>query len=184
MPKRNDTRGSRAKVGGLPALALLSSLTACTASVDAVSTEADRRAALRAMIADNRDAFPDVPTLDAAAVERHLRDQSAILVDAREPEERAVSTIPGSLAAEEFERQASELRGRKVITYCTVGHRSAEYTRWLLEDGWDAVNFAGSILAWTHAGGELVDPEGNPTRRVHVYGERWNLAADGYETVW
>lgn len=184
MPKRNDTRAVTATIGGLPILALLSSLTACTAGVDAGSTEADRRAALAAMIADNHEAFPDVPTIDAAEVARRLQDGRTVLVDAREPEERAVSRIPGSLGAEEFERRSDELRGREVITYCTVGYRSAEYTRWLRADGWDAVNFAGSILAWTHAGGELVDPEGRPTRRVHVYGERWNLAADGYETVW
>jgi hypothetical protein len=34
------------------------------------------------------------------------------------------------------------------------------------------------------SGGELADATGAPTRRLHVYGERWNLAADGYETVW
>ena len=45
-------------------------------------------------------------------------------------------------------------------------------------------NLAGSMLAWTHADGELVDSDGNPTKRLHVFGKRWNLAADGYEGIW
>jgi sodium/bile acid cotransporter 7 len=49
--------------------------------------------------------------------------------------------------------------------------------------GVDVLNLEGSVLAWTHAGGPLVR-DGVSTKRLHVYGRRWNLAADGYETVW
>jgi hypothetical protein len=41
-----------------------------------------------------------------------------------------------------------------------------------------------SLLAWSHAGGPLVDGEGRPTKRLHVFGARWDLAAEGYEPVW
>ena len=57
------------------------------------------------------------------------------------------------------------------------------YAKDLQAKGWKVFNLKGAILAWTHAGGPLVDPEG-PTRRVHVYSSRFNLVAEGYDAVW
>ena len=53
----------------------------------------------------------------------------------------------------------------------------------LVDEGWKASNLRGSIVSWTHVGGDLVK-DGAPTKRVHVYGRKWNLLADGYEAVW
>jgi hypothetical protein len=58
------------------------------------------------------------------------------------------------------------------------------YVDQLREEGFDAENLVGSLLLWTHAGLPLEDADGNPTKRVHVYGKKWNLVADGYEAEW
>ena len=53
----------------------------------------------------------------------------------------------------------------------------------LQKEGVEIRNLEGSLLSWTHAGGELVDDAG-PTERLHVYGKRWDLAPEGIETIW
>ena len=92
--------------------------------------------------------------------------------------------IPGAVSKEEFERDKSQYKGHVVIPYCTIGYRSGKYAEKLSGQGWDARNLRGSILAWTHAGRPLVDADGNDTKRVHVYGKKWDLAAEGYEGAW
>ena len=44
-------------------------------------------------------------------------------------------------------------------------------------------NLRGGLLAWVHDGGEVVDEKGK-TKRIHVYGRKWNLAPRSYEAVW
>ncbi|MEZ5331151.1 MAG: rhodanese-like domain-containing protein [Thermoanaerobaculia bacterium] len=166
-----------------PALPLLG-LLALSACARAPASEAGREQRIAELYAGYHEKFPEVPDISATELESHLEDPGLVLVDVREARERNVSTLPGALSAEEFEAREDELRGRRVVTYCTIGYRSGLYAERLRQEGWDAVNLEGSILAWTHAGGPLVDPEGRPTHRVHVYGRRWNLAADGYEPVW
>lgn len=160
------------------------SLLACRAQSPAPPSVEARLERIEEMIADYQRVFPDVPGIDASALRAALDADAVVLVDVRTLEERATSTIPGAISREEFEERAHELRGSAVVTYCTIGYRSGAYAEQLLGEGWDARNFVGSLLAWTHAGGDLVDSEGQPTQRLHVYGERWDLAPDGYETVW
>ena len=62
--------------------------------------------------------------------------------------------------------------------------KSAQYTQKLLADDFDAYNLGAGILAWVHAGRPVVDPQGAETRRVHVYGAKWDLLPEGYEGVW
>ena len=50
--------------------------------------------------------------------------------------------------------------------------------------GFNVRNLKGGILAWTHAKGPLVDPNGNPTTQVHTYGTDWNLLPPGYQATW
>lgn len=128
--------------------------------------------------------FPEVRSISPQDL-REIRqgDREMVIVDVRKPEEQEVSMIPGAITAGEFEARSKELQGKLVVTYCTMGYRSGLYARQLQQQGWEVANLAGSVLAWTHAGQELVDA-GGPTSRVHVYGKDWNLAADGYDPVW
>lgn len=156
-----------------------------TAYAQSRDTEAGRRAILERTVAGIKADHPDVATITAAALKEALPNGNFLLVDVRTDKERAVSTLPGAISAEDFESRLEELmaKGRTVVAYCTIGARSSSYARKMGGRGVKVLNLEGSVLAWTHAGGEFVS-EAGPTRRVHVYGRRWNLAADGYEVVW
>lgn len=166
-----------------PALALLCLLGLLGCSRPPAS-DADRLRRIADLYRGYRDEFPEVPGISPEALEQRLDDPQLVLVDVREAEEREVSTLPGALSVEEFVSREDELAGRPVVTYCTVGYRSGLFAKELLAEGWDVANLEGSILAWTHAGGPLVDADGQPTRRVHVYSRRWDLAAERYQGVW
>ena len=148
-------------------------------------TEAGRRALVERMAAEIKADHPEVATITAAALKDSLPTGNFILVDVRTDKERAVSTLPGAITAKDFEARMEELlaEGRTVVAYCTIGARSSSYARRMGKRGIRMLNLEGSVLAWTHAGGDFVNGSA-PTRRVHVYGRSWNLAADGYETVW
>ena len=168
----------------LAAVATLAGLSAPGAAVaQSRAAEAERRVVLERMVEEVGEDYPDVATISAAALRDALPEGDLVLVDVRTDAERRVSTLPGAITSEEFEARLQELAGRTVVAYCTIGRRSSEYVRRMARRGVDMLNLEGSVLAWTHAGGQLVN-DGTPTRRLHVYGRRWNLAADGYQTIW
>ena len=43
-------------------------------------------------------------------------------------------------------------------------------------------NLRGGVLAWVFEGGRVYDA-GGETKRVHVYGKKWNYLPKGYEPV-
>ena len=147
------------------------------------ASQEDRRRALEEMISQVSRRFPDVKTINAATLRERLPADDTVLVDVRPPAERAVSTLPGAITPEEFEGRLDELGDCTVVAYCTVGARSSRYARRMGRRGVPVLNLEGSLLAWTHAGGELTDGSA-ATKKLHVFGPRWNLAADGYEGVW
>ena len=166
--RRNRSASARELLRTGLLAAAVSTVAAAPAAAQAPGSEAARRAALERMIEDIREDYPDVPTITAP-----------VLTD----RERSVSTLPGAISAYEFESRLGELAGRTVVAYCTVGVRSSNYVREMSRRGVEVLNLEGSVLAWTHIGGELV-LDGVATDRVHVYGRRWNLAADGYRAIW
>ena len=153
------------------------------ASAQSSDSEAGRRATMQRMIEEVKEDYPDVPTISAAALLESLGSGSFVLVDVRTSKERSVSILPGAISADDFESRLQELAGRAVVAYCTIGVRSSDYARKMRKQGVDVLNLEGSVLAWTHIGGQFVSG-GLPTDSLHVYGRRWNLAADGYKTIW
>jgi sodium/bile acid cotransporter 7 len=131
-----------------------------------------------------RREFPDVPDVTAAELRLLLDGGEVLVVDVRDANERAVSTIPGAITVEEYERDHSDGRDVSVVTYCTIGYRSGLFADQLRQRGVTVLNLNGGILAWSHADGRLVTPAGEPTKRVHVYGRRWNLLPTDFVAVW
>jgi len=127
--------------------------------------------------------FPDVPDVSAEELIALRREKDVVIVDGRKKKEQRVSMLPGAIPSRELEENIEKYRNKTIVVYCTIGSRSGHYARGLIEKGFTAYNLRGSILAWIHAGQKLVS-EGKETRRVHVYGRRWNLAPKGYEAVW
>lgn len=147
-------------------------------------SDESKRQQLEDTYAGARKRFPDVQEISAEDLMAKLQaGEDVVLVDVREEAEQAVSMIPGAITSETFEADPAAYEGKTIVPYCTVGGRSGMYAQQLQARGFNALNFKGSILAWTHAGGELESPQG-PTTKVHTYSKKFNLAAEGYETVW
>jgi rhodanese-related sulfurtransferase len=147
-------------------------------------TPAEKRARIDELFARYQKKFPDAPAVTIAELLAMQERGPVVLVDVREADEQSVSMIPGAITQKAFERTAASYRNSAIVAYCTIGNRSGTYTRKLRKRGFAASNLKGSILSWTHAGRDFHDPQGRPTRRLHVYGRTWDLAADGYETTW
>jgi len=130
-----------------------------------------------------RRSFPNVPDVSVEELIAMKNERDVVLVDGRKKKEQEVSMLPDAITSREFEENIEKYRHKTIVVYCTIGSRSGHYARDLIGKGLIAYNLRGSILAWIHAGQKLVS-EGKETRRVHVYGRRWNLAPKGYEAVW
>lgn len=147
-------------------------------------TDEEKREHIARAYAGSRARFPEVPEITAEELLERLGDDDLVLVDVRRPHEQEVSMLPGAVTQETFEANLGDYEGKTVVAYCTVGHRSGLFVQDLMRRGrWNAYNLVGAILSWTHAGGPLESAEG-PTKRVHVYGRRSSLEAEGYEPVW
>ncbi len=128
----------------------------------------------------------NVPTVSVAELKVWLRGagQLPVLVDVRPENERKIATLPQAISLQEFTTNPARYVGRKVVSFCTIGYRSALQTAQFRELGFDAWNLRGSLLLWVHSGAEVVDASGQATRRVHVYGKKWDLLPDGYEAIY
>ena len=93
-----------------------------------------------------------------------------------------IKVIPGAITQAEYEKNAAKHRGKLVIAYCTVGGRSGAYAKQLAGQGVKVKNYEGSILKWVDAGLPLVTLDGQPTKRVHTYSDRYRIPAM-YEPV-
>ena len=169
----------------LTALTLLTATPGC-AQAPKPETDEEARATIRTMYEGYRKQFPDIAeTTPAEMAEDFKKDPSQfVIVDVRTGKEQEVSMIPGALTQKEFEEKRDELDDKRVIVHCTIGFRSGMYVKKLKSEGFDAENMIGSLLLWTHEGLPLEDKEHKPTKKVHVYGEQWDLVAEGYEGVW
>jgi sodium/bile acid cotransporter 7 len=146
--------------------------------------EDQRPSLIDSMYAEYREGFPGIGEISAEELIELLGTEELVLVDVREPVERAVSIIPGSISREEFESSKDGYRDKTIVVHCTIGYRSGVYAKELASEGIEARNLAGSILSWTHAGGDVVTLGGVKTKRVHVYGATWDLLPEGFEAVW
>jgi len=170
-------------MGALRTLGIgLSMLAAQVGLAETPTSDEAKVETIASMYAGYRNDFAGVPEVDAAELAALQERGDLVLVDVREPKERAVSIIPGAIPKEAFSAEVAE--GKTVVAYCTIGYRSGEWAEKQRAAGIDAKNFKGSVLAWSHAGGGFVTPEGEATQKVHVYGKLWDLLRHDYESVY
>jgi len=139
----------------------------------------------RDMYKKYKESFPDVPDVTVSELVDLMKNEGdkVVLVDIRETKEQEVSMIPGAITQNEFESDLENYKNKIIVPYCTIGYRSGLYAKKLRENGLNARNLEKSVIAWAEAGKDFVDGNGKPTRRVHVYGSKWNLLPEGYEGV-
>ena len=141
-------------------------------------TDAERLAACDAEVASHRAKFPDVAHIEPETLRQMQSDGPVLLVDVRSDAERAISTIPGALPLSKLPRPLPD--DIPLVTFCTVGFRSALEARRLLSHTSGPVYSMSGVLKWAHTGGLFVDAGGNPTRRLHVFGEKWQACAPSH----
>lgn len=117
---------------------------------------------------------PVITALEIRAFQNDLQGQTSfVIVDVRSKAETDVSMIPGALTQSEFEKTANQHRGKTVIAYCTIGARSGNYAASLIQKGWKAWNYKGSILDWC-ANKHPLASNGHQTNKVHTYSQRYS----------
>ena len=84
-------------------------------------------------------------------VARRERGESLTLLDVREEWELGVASVPNVVhipMGEVADRLGELERGREVVVLCRSGRRSLQVANFLQQNGFQAVNLAGGILAW------------------------------------
>ena len=89
---------------------------------------------------------------------RRDRGEKVALLDVREPNEWAISDLPGSIKIPlgALPLRFGELSQKaEIVVYCRTGGRSGNAVQFLRQKGYDkAVNLAGGINRWA----ETIDP--------------------------
>lgn len=106
---------------------------------------------------------PQVPSVTPGQV-----DDSAYLLDVREPDEWAAGHAPGAhhLPMMEVPARIAEIPAdAEVVVVCRSGGRSGQVVSYLMGNGWDNVrNLDGGMQVWAAEGREVVSENGQPAR--------------------
>jgi rhodanese-related sulfurtransferase len=109
-----------------------------------------------------------VPTVDVTAL-----PAEAVLLDVREDEEWAAGHIPGAVHMPMMQvpqrlqfDPGAVTPDATIVVVCKVGARSAQVTAWLRQQGYDATNLTGGMLAWAAAGRPMQAIGDGPARVV------------------
>lgn len=140
----------------------------------------DEQLDLNELIATVKKEFPDVTHIDTDVVAKLVSKHDGTpvqIIDVREPEEFAVSHLPGAInippETEDDALIAAVKPDQPVIVYCSVGYRSSILAQRLQAAGRTNVsNYIGSIFAWANAGQPLQSASGD-AKNVHPYDRKW-----------
>nr|MBV6629578.1 rhodanese-like domain-containing protein [Oceanococcus sp. HetDA_MAG_MS8] len=134
-------------------------------------------------LVDVRYDIPEV-TVDEAKVALANDPAEWVVLDVREPDEFAVSHLPGAVRIppdadiETFTQVVGDtLADKRVLFYCSVGQRSTKVAS-RMEDavreagGQGVANLRGGIFRWHGAHGPLENASG-PVDRIHSYNAIW-----------
>jgi rhodanese-related sulfurtransferase len=99
-----------------------------------------------------------VPTVPASEL-----PEGAVVLDVREDDEWVAGHIDGAthIPMGDVPARLDELpEGDPLYVTCRGGGRSARVTAWLNQNGYDAVNLSGGMLAWAAAGRPMTTDSG------------------------
>ncbi|MCU1440396.1 MAG: hypothetical protein JWP85_1393 [Rhodoglobus sp.] len=108
--------------------------------------------------------MPEVSAEEAIA----LVAGGTVLLDVREHNEWDAGHAPDArlLPMSQIQSRVDEVPAdTRLLVVCHSGARSARVTDWLLQEGYDAANVSGGMVAWQRAGGEI-ESEGPDAPRV------------------
>ena len=97
-----------------------------------------------------------------------------VLLDVRTQAEFDVSRIAGARRVDPDAKSVALPKDTLIVTYCSVGYRSAKFAQRLQEAGFTNVrNLEGSIFQWANEGRAT-----EPSAKVHPYNEKWGALLD------
>jgi rhodanese-related sulfurtransferase len=148
----------------------LTLLTACASGQDG----------LDALHADIVSDYPSVSHVSADA----LPAGDVLFLDIRDPEEFAVSHIPGAVrvslgtSPEDVMARLGDVSGKEIVAYCSVGRRSSIFAKDMqdalaAEGAMSVVNLEGGLFGWHAERRALENETGQTTDVVHPYDEIW-----------
>lgn len=149
---------------------------------EAQLTDEQKKDAVYQLYGQYKKDFPTVSEITPTAAIALSRQGGMVFIDTRKPEEMEVSMLPAAIDKETYLKAPAAFEGKTLVAYCTIGYRSGIFAREMEAKGIPVRNLSGGIVAWALEGGPLYDKNGE-TKRIHVYGEKWNYAPNGYETV-
>lgn len=144
--------------------------------------EVDKLKTVYEMYEEYSKEFPDVKYVYPVEAMRLYREDKLVFVDVREEEELDISMLPGAITKGDFLRNPKGYGTRKIVVYCTIGLRSGIFAKEMADNKVEVYNLKGSMLAWILEGGRVYH-DNKETKRIHVYGNKWNLAPDDYDVV-
>lgn len=131
------------------------------------------------------DIVSDLPAVTHISLEKFtaLDSDDILLLDIREPDEYAVSRLPGAiwvsprLDAESALIQMGDVSGKHVIVYCSVGRRSSIFADRVQDDllkmgATQVSNLEKGIFGWHNDAQPLTNKKGQ-TDLVHPYDNVW-----------
>lgn len=150
---------------------------------DSEMSDTKKKEAVYRMYAGYKKDFPRVRDISPQQAMAWLKQGTVVFVDTRKPAEMAVSMLPGAVSKQDFLNHPDQYKDKTAVAYCTISYRSGVFALEMAKQGITVVNLQGGILAWILEGGRVYDESGKEVERVHVYGDKWDLAPAGYETV-
>ncbi len=136
------------------------------------------------LVDECKEKYPHAHWIDLSEFIERSGSESWVIVDAREEDEMAVSTIPKAISMDDFCANLESYRGTAILIYCTIGCRSGDAAESLMIDGVQTHNLWGGVIAWALHGNPFITSDGEETYRVHVFDEKWNVIPPPYETIW
>lgn len=145
-------------------------------------TDSQKRSAVYEMYAEYKRDFPEVLDISPSDAGDLLSEGQIQFVDVRNPEEIGISTLPGAIDRHSYLQNKGQYGNKTVVAFCTISYRSGIFAQEMARQGVAVQNLTGGILAWILEGGQIFD-EGGASKRLHVYGPKWDLAPGDFETI-
>ncbi len=122
----------------------------------------------------------DVDTVKSEQLADELNSNTPILLDAREPEEYAVSHLRNARYIGYNHLDDTALAGipldASLVVYCSIGKRSEDVARQLRDRGYtDVRNLWGGIFDWTNRGFPVYKQGDAEAKYVHPYSSVWGV---------
>ncbi|MFA5564580.1 MAG: rhodanese-like domain-containing protein [Acidimicrobiia bacterium] len=100
----------------------------------------------------------EIPFINIEELAERLETETPVVIDVREEFEWDEARIAGTklVPLGELTRRVDELpTDQALLILCRSGNRSGQATAWLREQGYDAFNVDGGVLAWASSGRHL-----------------------------